>query len=193
MMGFPSFRSLIRLPRDPETRTEALVLGMLMAMFLIFVSGAVHYATREHRDGLRRQQLREIKTELEHWYNSQNGFPLHPSGELGWCGSTEDPDDWFFVSFLQRERRWPTPVRDPRPSRRFVLRYCPTALAAEQNADIPLTGGFFLEAVLENPAPDSAQFNTEHNVFERTFTVNGRTQYRLCGGIETQCGTEKPE
>lgn len=186
-------RSLVRLPRAPETRAEALTLGVLAVVFLVFLSGALRYAAREHRDGVRRQQLREIKTELERWYNDKNGFPLHPSGELGWCGSTEDPDDWFFVSFLQRERRWPTPVQNPRRSRGFVLRYCPTVLAEEKNADVPLASGFFLEAALENPNPESAHFNTEHNMFERTLTVNGRTHYRICGGVEDQCGTEKPE
>ncbi|TSC72499.1 MAG: hypothetical protein G01um101438_583 [Parcubacteria group bacterium Gr01-1014_38] len=187
-----SLRRVLRFPQTPETRAEALVFSTLIVVFLVFLGGALNYAAREHRDGVRRQQLREIKTELERWYNSTNGFPLHPSGDLGWCGSTDDPEDWFFTSFLKRERQWSALVRDPKASRSLKYRYCPTVLEAKKGEGTPLAAGFFLEATLENRRPGSAGFNAEHNVFERTFTPNGRTRYWLCGGRETQCGTEQP-
>ena len=185
-------RRILRFPQTPETRAETLVFSMLIAVFLVLLSGALSYAAREHRDGLRRQQLREIKTELEHWYNSTNAFPLHPSGDLDWCGSTDDPEDWFFTSFLKRERQWSIPVRDPKASSGFTFRYCPTVLAEKRGEGTPLASGFFLEAALENRRPESAEFNAEHNIFERTFTVKGRTRYWICGGRETRCGTEHP-
>ena len=187
-----SLRRFLRLPQTPETRAEALVFSTLIVVFLVFLGGALNYAAREHRDGVRRQQLRAIKTELEQWYNSTNGFPIHPSGDLGWCGSSTDPDDWFFVGFLKRERQWTTPIRDSKASRGFAFRYCPTLLAEKNGERNPFAAGFFLEATLENRRLESAGFNAEHNVFERTFTPNGRTRYWICGGRETQCGTEHP-
>lgn len=186
-----SLRALIRWPKTPETKTEAYVLGLLGLVFFLALLPALGYASREHRDGARRKLLREIKTELEQWFNDAHGFPLHPSGDLGWCGSTEDPDDWFFTDFLLRERHRQTPSHDPRHAAGSVLRYCPTVRLDTTSAQRPLAAGFFLEATLENQRPDSAGFNDEHKIFERTLTVGTRTFYRICGGAETQCGTEQ--
>lgn len=190
-MTFPQIlQRVLRLSQTPETRAEALVLTSLAVVFLVLLIGGLNYAAREHRDGVRRQHLRAIKTELEQWYNSRNGFPIHPSGDLDWCGSSTDPDDWFFVTFLKRERQWATPVRDSKASRGFAFRYCPTVLAEKTDEQHPLAVGFFLETPLENRPPESAGFNTEHHIFERTLRAEGRTFYRICGGTEAQCGTE---
>lgn len=191
-MSTRALRVRLRFPHTPETRREAFVLGALAALFLLALFPALGYASREYRDGIRRQLLREAKTELEQWFNDAHGFPLHPSGDLGWCGSTEDPDDWFFTDFLLRERHRQTPPHDPRHAADSVFRYCPTVRSDTTSAQRPLAAGFFLEAALENQRPDSAGFNDEHKIFERTLTVGTHTFYRICGGAETQCGTEEP-
>lgn len=181
-----------RWPRSPETRGEA---GALLLFALIFFSSlfpAIGYARREYRDGVRRQLSRNIKVELEHWYNERGGFPLHPSGDLGWCGWSDDPEDWFFTEILVRERNRPELQRAPRNAA-TPLRYCPTEAPAAAGAVPPLARGFTLEVALENKGPERRGFNTEYNMFERTHTVDGRSQFVLCGGSETQCGTEKPE
>lgn len=182
----------VRWPRSRDARREALALALVGLIFLAFLFPALRYARREYRDGLRRQALRTVKVELEHWFNERGGFPLHPSGDPGWCGSTDDPEDWFFADFFLGDREQPRPLRDPLRAAGYVFRYCPTSVAEPPRVP-PLAAGFFLEARLENPQPERAQFNTEHNVFERTLVEHGRTLYRLCGGAEAQCGTEKPE
>lgn len=182
---------MLRRLQTPETRSEACVLVAIGVIFLMLFIGAAGYARREYHDGLRRQKLREIKFELERAFNTTNGFPLHPSGDLTWCGSTEDPEDWFFTAFLKRERRWENPVHDSQPSHESFFRYCSTALGGKTAKGKPLAAGFFLEATMENPRKDSTGFNTEYNIFERTLTENGQTLFRICGGTETQCGTER--
>lgn len=184
------FRTRLRLPKTAETKQEALVLGMLTVLFLLALLPALGYASREYRDGTRRQLLQEVKTELEQWFNRTGGFPLHPSGDLGRCGSTEDPDDWFFADLLPRTGGGQA-LLDPRHGAGHFLAYCPTVLRETAGSFPPLAAGFFLEARLENRRPDHAGFNDEHNMFERTLTVGTYTLYRICGGAETQCGTEK--
>lgn len=181
-----------RWPRSSQTRGEARALLLLVAVFTSFLFPAIGYARREYRDGVRRQLIREVKTELEHWYNERGGFPLHPSGDLGWCGFSDDPEDWFFTDILMRERNRPELQGGPRNAT-APLRYCPTDAPAAADTKPPLARGFTLEVALENQGPERRGFNTEYNMFERTRTVDGRSQFVLCGGSETQCGTEKPE
>lgn len=181
-----------RWPRSRPARGEACALLLIALVFTSFLFPAIGYARREYRDGVRRQLFRNIKVELEHWYNERGGFPLHPSGDLGWCGWSNDPEDWFFTDILVRERNRPELRRGPRNSA-TPLRYCPTdALAAAGNQP-PLARAFTLEVALENQGPESRGFNPEYNMFERTRTVDGRSEFVLCGGSETQCGTEKPK
>lgn len=187
-----SLRARIRWPKTPEAKTEALVFSTLGIVFFLALLPALGYASREHRDGARRKLLREIKTELEQWFNRENGYPLHPSGHLDRCGSTAEPDDWFFQNFLKRAAFSGMLADNDARTRRHPLRYCPTLRSDVSNDVRPLASGFFLEALLENTHPESTQFNTEHNIFERTVTVGGRSAYRICGGPETQCGTAKP-
>lgn len=198
-LGIPIFMNITELfsrvryrLRTPETRSEAVVLGAIIVIFLVLFVGAARYARQEYRDGLRRHHLREIKFELERSFNTMNGFPLHPSGDLSWCGSTEDSEDWFFTAFLKRERRWANPVGTPSSSHGMFYRYCPTVLGGKTAKGKPLAAGFFLEAIMENAREDSHGFNTEYNIFERTVAENGQTLFRICGGTEPQCGTEHP-
>ncbi|TSC63495.1 MAG: hypothetical protein G01um1014106_483 [Parcubacteria group bacterium Gr01-1014_106] len=181
---------ILRRLRTAETRSEAaafVILGMTCIALFAYAAG---YARREYRDGLRRQYVREMKSELERSFNTVNGFPLHPSGDLGWCGSTEDPEDWFFTAFLKRERRWSSALYTP-AQQNGIFRYCPTAVGGKTTTGRPLAAGFFLEAALENRDPDTGGFNTEYNMFERTLTESGHTVFRVCGGTEAQCGTER--
>lgn len=189
-MSFRRVRSL-RLPTTQPARGEALALVGATLLFLIALVPALSYARREHRDGVRRALLREVKQELELWFNEREGFPLHPSGDLGHCGSTDDTEDWFFAHFWVRERK-KEPLRILGNDRQYPLRYCPTARAAVTDGQPPAASGFILEAVLEHPQPERVRFNFEHNIGERTVNVDGRSAYRICGGTETQCGTEKP-
>lgn len=189
-MKFPDFlRARLRWPATREAQQEAVVCVGLCVVLITFLLPAIGYARREYRDGLRRALLRNVKTELEHVFNDRQGFPLHPSGDLQWCGSTEDPEDWFFHDVV-RMRDQPISLRDQRPLVDSVYRYCPTILA-EDRRTVPLASGFFLEVRLENPHADRAGFNAEYNMFERTFHDGARTLYRICGGNESQCGTER--
>jgi hypothetical protein len=180
-------RRRLRWPTTREVQQEAAVCVGLCVVVLALLLPAIGYARREYRDGLRRATLRNVKTELEHVFNDRQGFPLHPSGDLQWCGSTEDPEDWFFHEFL-KTREQPFPLRDQASDAGYVYRYCPTALA-EGSGTTPLASGFFLEARLENSHADSAGFNAEYNMFERTLVDGTRSLHRICGGNETQCGT----
>lgn len=185
-----SFRRVrfLRLPTTQPARGEALALMGATLLFLIALVPALSYARREHRDGVRRALLREVKQELELWFNERGSFPLHPSGDLGHCGSTGDTEDWFFAHFWVRERK-KAPLRTPGNDRQHHLRYCPTARAAVTDGQPPAAAGFILEAALEHPQPEAARFNEEYNIFERTLAVDGRPVHRICGGTEKQCGT----
>lgn len=185
-------RALLHWPRTRETRMEAGAVGAIAIVFVLFLLPALGYARREYRDGVRRALLQDTKGELERWFNDHGVFPLHPSGDLGWCGSSADPDDWFFQKFLAQERG--RPELAPRTWREVhALRYCPTARTAPERGNPPFATGFYLEAPLENSSAERLGFNAEHNIFERTLRDGSRTLYRVCGGIETQCGTELPE
>lgn len=170
---------------------EGLVLGAVIGAFALSLVPALAHARREFRDGIRRQILRETKTELELWFNDHDGFPLHPSGALDTCGTSVGQNDWFFVGILEHDRKRPLP-RDPRPFSGFAFRYCPT-VALLPSRDRPLASGFVLDVPLENSPPNRSVFNTEYNIFERTVTIKGRTYYQICGGTDMQCGTERPE
>lgn len=180
-----------RAPETPAARMETVIIGVLLLAFVFFLMPALRYTRREYRDGLQRQLVRETKTALEQWYNVHAGFPPHPSGDLPWCGSTEDPDDWFFTHFLKRETSLITAIRVPRQRSDPILRYCPTSLFERGDGAPPLASGFFLETNLKNTRAEQRAFNAEHNMFERTLVVDGQSLYRVCGGTETQCGTER--
>lgn len=186
-MRLALFRFRWRFPPSQPARSEAMALTAVALLFLVALVPALSHARREYRDGVRRELLRTVKTELEHIYNERGSFPLHPSGDLGLCGGTDDPDDWFFSQTLVVERKG-TSIHPPGNRHRYPLRYCPTSMMGGE-AVPPSAAGFYLEALLENAQPDLTRFNTEYNIAERTLTVGGQPAYRICGGNETQCGT----
>jgi len=57
-------------------KVEYSFLFLLLVIFIVFLLPAAIYARRESRDGIRRNELTNFKTELEKYYNKHETYPL---------------------------------------------------------------------------------------------------------------------
>lgn len=138
---------------SPRARWEAVALVVLLLVLLAFAIPAFLHARAEVRDDLRRDDLTNLKRELEQYNNKFKVYPAISGGQEG-C--------------------------TPKGS----YTYCVTQVEAGQ------TVGFYVEAQLEVPQPDTIGFDEDESrkFAYRIINENHRTLYRVCGGTETQCG-----
>jgi len=57
-------------------KVELFLLVLLLVVFATLLLPAAIYARRELRDGIRRNELTNFKTELEKYYNKHEAYPL---------------------------------------------------------------------------------------------------------------------
>jgi len=61
---------------DKLTKVEYSVIGVVLVMLVIGVVKSGGYARQERRDGLVRAELRQLKTDVEMYYNDHDQYPL---------------------------------------------------------------------------------------------------------------------
>lgn len=167
-----------------RARGEAIILSLAILVFIALLGNAVWQARQTVRDGLRQQDITNLKRALEKYNNRHNSYPAPLEGATA-CTAATDNDSWFFGdrSVLLKEGDIDAIPHDLREKRGYVYRYCAT------NTDNKTGQGYFIEAQLEQTLPPIIAFDEDES---RKFTYqilseNGKTLYRVCGGTERQC------
>lgn len=60
---------------------EYVVVGCLLLLLATTLYPSLRYARREKRDGIRREALATLKTDMEQYYNKHNTYPLEFSAD----------------------------------------------------------------------------------------------------------------
>ena len=170
-----------------RARREYIVLGAIGIIFLILLFNAVLTARTAVRDDLRRADITNLKRAAEMYFNRHNFYPTPPDKSII-CTESSDQNSWLFgnASPLLQEQHIDALPHDVRESRGHIYRYCATKIPEE------VTNGYFFEAELEIDEPETIAFDEDETrkFYYRVLHEDGKTLYRVCGGIETQCDPE---
>ncbi len=96
-------------------KLEFLVLSVLTSVLLLGVFNSARIARQERRDGVRRDEIRAVKTQLEQYYNQHNRYPLEfNAGQYHYVvmnANTNSAVSWYIRGQLER-RPAPTAAFD---------------------------------------------------------------------------------